>query len=67
MFREWRSAPAGLLETMIEYRHYAQAKAMVEAADTAAKVAALPRSPLVLLARVIEAELAAEAINDGRD
>lgn len=56
-YREWLEAPAGLLETIIEYRAYRQAKAAFE---TSPKTAG--DSPLVQLAKEITFDLVQEEI-----
>jgi hypothetical protein len=59
-WRELRRLPAGFLETIIEYRAYARAKAMVDAADTADARKRLPSSPLIGMAQEFDMRLAEE-------
>ena len=65
MVTEWRRLPAGFLEQLLEYRHYAEAKRMLDAADTREAQERLPAHPLIELARVIEFEIAQEAMHRG--
>lgn len=48
----------GLLEEVLEARAYRQAKAMVDGAKTHEAMKALPDTPFVMLAKVIDMELA---------
>lgn len=61
--QEWRQAPAGLLEEIIEMRAYARAKEMVDGATTADARKRLPRTPLFELVKEIEFALAHEEID----
>lgn len=54
---EWRRAPVGVFETIVEYRAYAEAKQMTDGADTADARKRLPRTPLFRLVTEIEAAL----------
>ncbi len=65
--RELRRLPVGCLEEIIEARHYARAVALVEAADTPAALANLPRTELVRLARTIDMDLGREAQEQERN
>ena len=60
--REWRQAPAGLLETVIEMRAFVAAKQVV---DQARKREDIPQTPMTDLVQAIEFDLAQEAL-DGR-
>jgi hypothetical protein len=51
----WRTCPAGWLEEIIEARHYAHAKRVVESAKTKADI---PSGELFQLAQEIDLELA---------
>jgi hypothetical protein len=62
VIREYRRLPAGLLEEIIEARHYAECKAQYDAADTSAKQKHLSTGPLMTLVKQIDLELAAEEI-----
>jgi hypothetical protein len=64
--RELDELPAGLLEEIIEARHYARAKYAFDAADTPDAVKRLPASPLMDLAKVITVELVQEHMRRGR-
>lgn len=50
---ELATTPAGWLWEVIEARHYAKTKALVDAADTPEQRAALPRGELVELVTLI--------------
>jgi len=63
--REWRNAPAGWIEEVLEARAYEQAKAMTDAADTTEARKRLPTSRLFALVTEIEFDLAQEDI-DGK-
>jgi hypothetical protein len=56
-YREWRRAPVGLLETILEMREYVRVKRIYDSAPSAA---ALPDSPLLELVRAFDFELVAE-------
>lgn len=53
--REWKRAPVGLLESILEMREYVKAKRLYENARSAAD---LPDSPLIALARTFDFDLA---------
>lgn len=61
-WREYLEAPAGLLEEIIEARHYAICKAQFDAADTAEAQRRLPDSELMTMAKLITFEVAQEAL-----
>jgi hypothetical protein len=61
--REWRRAPLGLLETILEMRQYVTAKRIYEQARSAAD---LPASPLITLVRTFDFDLAAADIEEAR-
>lgn len=52
--REWRTAPAELLETIVEFRAFAQAKAVVERAK---KKSDIPDTAMCHLVQEIEFDL----------
>ena len=58
--REWRQAPVGLLETIVEFRAYASAK---HAYDTASDAKSVPQTPMVQLVKEIEFGLARQEID----
>ena len=62
IFAEQQRLPVGFMETVIEYRAYAQTKAMIDAADTPAARQRLPQTDMVQVAMAIDLELAQEAI-----
>lgn len=53
--REWWAAPVGLLETILEYRAFAAAKAIVDAAD---RLEDIPQTPMTTLVQEVEFALA---------
>jgi len=59
-WRELQRLPCGLLDEILEARHYARAKALVDAADTADAYRSLPPSELMTLAKTITFERAAD-------
>lgn len=59
--REWREAPLGLLETIMEYRLFAQAKRVYDHAD-AKTLSALAGYRFVELVKEIDLALAEEAL-----
>lgn len=59
-FREWWTAPAGLLEDLIEMRQYARTKAQI---DHATDRKHQPEGALADLVRAIDFELAQQAID----
>jgi len=61
--REWQQAPCDLLETILEFRAYAQAKHVVENAKSRTDI---PQTPLTQLVQEIEFEIAAEDIEAQR-
>jgi hypothetical protein len=63
MVAELRRSPVGLLETIVEYRAYARAKAIYErACETARSRADVPRGDLFDDVAAIEFELVNEAL-----
>ena len=60
--REWQRAPDGLLERIIEARHYARAKDLVDEADRSGRTADLPDTPLMRRVQEIELTVAAETL-----
>jgi hypothetical protein len=62
-YREWRQAPVGLLETILEMREYVRVKRIYDSAPSAA---ALPDSPLLDLVRTFDFEDAAAALEARR-
>lgn len=60
-YEEWQRLPAGFLEEVIEARHYAAAKRLVEDAPVRSN---LPQTEMVQLATVIELELEAARQDD---
>jgi hypothetical protein len=63
-FREWMTAPSDLLETIIQFRAYAQAKNMY---DTAKSKRDIPQSPMIDLVRAIDFDLALEEISQSSE
>ena len=57
-WREWREAPCGLIEDLLEAGAYAHAKHVVDTARTAADI---PAEPLYALVHEIEFALVKEA------
>lgn len=57
VMREWARLPVGMLETIIDYRLYAQTKAI---RDRTERQQDLPQTPRFQLVQQIEFELAAE-------
>lgn len=62
IFEEQQKLPPGFLEQIVEYRTYAWAHGLVTSATTSEATKALPRHPMVQLARLIEMENAKEDI-----
>lgn len=58
--REWRVAPAGLLETILECRAFAAAKQIVDHARNAKDI---PPTPMTALVQEIEFDLAQQDLN----
>lgn len=65
-WRELERLPAGLLEEILEARHYARAKALFDAADSAEAQRRLPDSDLMMMAKLITFEVAAERLEAQR-
>jgi hypothetical protein len=59
--REWRAAPVGYLEEVLEARAYEQAKAMTDAADSPEARKRLPKTELFQMVTEIEFDLVREA------
>jgi hypothetical protein len=57
----WRECPMGLIETILEYRAYAEAKRLYETVPPSE----WPASEYLDLVRTIDLELAAEAVRGG--
>jgi hypothetical protein len=58
--REWERAPEGLLETILEYRSFAHAKAAVDRAQSKADI---PQTPMCDLVQEIEFDIAREELD----
>lgn len=65
-YAEWQRLPVGMLEEIIEARHYARAKQAIEGATgKEAREAVRRASPLATLADEIEFEVVRDARNAG--
>lgn len=63
-YREWRAAPAGFLEDIIEAVNYADAKDIYERAERKTDI---PSSPLMDLVKAIDFELVTGAWDRSSD